>query len=80
VGAGAVVDHRLTGVRDDRGDEPRAERARAGHRLAPPAVLTAIGVLGGPLVLGLGLTWLSHVLIDRALGDGLRARDGWQRV
>jgi hypothetical protein len=30
-------------------------------------------------VLALGLTWISHVAIDRAVGYGPRTRDGWQR-
>jgi uncharacterized protein DUF4260 len=51
----------------------------AAHRLAGPLALTAIGAVTGPLALGLGLTWLSHVLVDRAAGYGLRTPDGWQR-
>jgi hypothetical protein len=27
----------------------------------------------------LGLMWLAHIAVDRALGYGLRNRDGWQR-
>jgi hypothetical protein len=27
----------------------------------------------------LGLTWLAHIAVDRALGYGLRNRNGWQR-
>lgn len=53
----------------------------AAHRLLPPALLAVTGlIVATPFVLGLGLTWLSHVLIDRALGYGLRDHDGWQRV
>ncbi len=26
-----------------------------------------------------GITWLAHVALDRGLGFGLRAKDGWQR-
>lgn len=51
----------------------------AAHALAGPLALTAAGLLAGPLVLGLGLTWLSHVLIDRAAGYGLRSPEGFQR-
>jgi len=51
----------------------------AAHALAGPVALTAAGVVAGPVVLGLGLTWLSHVLVDRAMGYGLRAPDGSQR-
>jgi hypothetical protein len=34
---------------------------------------------GGGLTLALGLVWLSHALVDRAFGYGLRTPDGWQR-
>jgi Domain of unknown function (DUF4260) len=46
------------------------------HMFAGPLALTLIGALAGPVVLGLGLVWLSHVTIDRAAGYGLRDRDG----
>jgi hypothetical protein len=51
----------------------------AAHSLTGPLALTAAGIVGGPVVLGLGLTWLSHVLIDRAAGYGLRTPEGYQR-
>jgi hypothetical protein len=69
-----------------------AERARDGelapravpvynavHALAGPVALVAAGALLGPVVLALGLVWLSHVLVDRACGYGLRGPDGGQR-
>ncbi len=46
------------------------------HTYVGPLVLVAAGVLTGPVVLGLGLIWLSHVSIDRAAGYGLRNADG----
>ena len=49
------------------------------HALPGPLALTALGLLAGPAVLGLGVLWLSHVLIDRSLGYGLRTPDGRQR-
>jgi hypothetical protein len=49
------------------------------HALPGPVALVGLGALLGPLCLGLGLVWLSHVLIDRAAGYGLRAPDGTQR-
>lgn len=52
----------------------------AAHALAGPLVLTAAGVVAGPAALGLGLTWLSHVLVDRAAGYGLRTAEGFQRA
>jgi hypothetical protein len=60
---------------------PRAVPAyNALHSLYGPFALAAAGVVsGGGLVLGLGLVWGSHVLVDRACGFGLRARDGRQR-
>lgn len=51
------------------------------HRLAGPvALLVAAPVLG--LSVGwfiAGLAWGTHVALDRALGYGLRRRDGFQR-
>ena len=59
---------------------PRAVPAyNALHALPGPLVLIAAGVLV-PALLAPGLIWLSHVLLDRALGFGLRTPDGWQRA
>ncbi len=59
---------------------PRAVPAyNAAHALPGPVALAAVGLLLGPAVLGLGLLWLSHVLLDRAMGYGLRTADGSQR-
>jgi hypothetical protein len=46
------------------------------HALPGPVAFVALGVLSSPDVLALGLVWLSHVLVDRAAGYGLRASDG----
>jgi hypothetical protein len=46
------------------------------HALPGSVALAALGALASPDVLALGLVWLSHVLVDRAAGYGLRARDG----
>jgi len=50
------------------------------HALPGPLALIAAGAVTTPAVLGLGLIWLSHVAGDRALGYGLRDRDGFQRA
>jgi len=50
------------------------------HALYLPVALTAIGLLAGPAVLGFGVLWLSHVLLDRAMGFGLRTAEGAQRA
>jgi hypothetical protein len=57
----------------------RVRAYNVAHSLPGPIVLIALGAVTGGLVLGLGLVWLSHVALDRALGYGLRGRDGWQR-
>ncbi len=74
----------LAGMSRDSGQQgrlaPRAVPAyNALHALPGPILLTAAGV-AAPVLLALGLVWLSHVLADRALGYGLRGRDGWQRA
>ncbi len=50
------------------------------HPAVPLAIagLAALGVLA-PLWLVGGLAWLSHIVVDVALGDGFRTRDGWRR-
>jgi hypothetical protein len=51
------------------------------HRLWAPAALvaaTAAGVLP-PAFLAGGLAWAAHITFDRAVGYGLRQRDGFQR-
>ena len=51
------------------------------HRFWGPialAALAALGVLSVGFFIG-ALTWAFHVALDRALGYGLRTRDGYQR-
>jgi Domain of unknown function (DUF4260) len=43
-----------------------------------PTAATRPGVDSAALFTG-GLAWLAHVALDRALGYGLRGRDGFQR-
>ena len=50
------------------------------HALPGPFALIALGAVTGPVALGLGVLWLSHVLLDRAMGYGLRTREGLQRA
>jgi hypothetical protein len=60
---------------------PRAVGAyNAVHAFTGPVLLVAAGALRSPVLLGLGLLWISHVAIDRASGYGLRDADGFQRV
>lgn len=51
------------------------------HRFWGPVALATVAALG---VLSVGffigaLTWALHIALDRALGYGLRTRDGYQR-
>ena len=52
------------------------------HRFAGPDVLFAAVVIGslGPAWLIGALAWAFHIALDRALGYGLRTRDGFQRA
>jgi hypothetical protein len=52
------------------------------HRIWGPlalGVLAALGILAPALLVG-ALVWGFHVCLDRALGYGLRTRDGYQRA
>lgn len=51
------------------------------HRLWGPAALTVVALVGSlpSWVIVAALVWGVHVLVDRALGYGLRTRDGFQR-
>jgi hypothetical protein len=45
----------------------------AGHSYVVPAVLGAVGVLGGyPLAVLLALIWVAHIGFDRLVGYGLK--------
>src|SRR3712207_7298393 len=48
------------------------------HTLWGPAVAAAAAAIGlvSPVI---ALAWLSHITFDRAVGFGLRTRDGFQR-
>ena len=51
------------------------------HMYWLPVALMAVAATG-VIALGwfvLGLAWATHVAVDRALGYGLRDRDGYQR-
>jgi hypothetical protein len=80
-----VPDAVLIGAFAEGGDDrlkPRAVAAyNAVHALPAPLAAVAVGAaLGSDLVVGLALVWLSHCLLDRAMGFGLRAEDGSQRA
>jgi hypothetical protein len=49
------------------------------HHPAVPLALAAVAATGviGPFWLVAALAWLSHIVIDWGLGDGLRGRDGF---
>ncbi len=75
----------LAGISREHNDAGRlAPRAvplyNALHAFAGPIALVALGAATGPALLAIGLVWLSHVLVDRAAGYGLRAPDGSQRA
>jgi hypothetical protein len=50
------------------------------HPALPIALLAAaaVGILA-PFWLVAALAWISHIVVDLALGHGLRTRDGWRR-
>jgi hypothetical protein len=59
---------------------PRAVPAyNAVHALPGPIAVIAAGAVLSTGALAIGLMWLSHVLLDRSIGYGLRTRAGWQR-
>ena len=49
------------------------------HHPAVPLALVGIAATGviPPYWLVAGLTWLGHIVVDWALGDGFRSRDGY---
>jgi len=51
------------------------------HRFVGPALLAAVALAGlvGTAFLVAALAWAFHVALDRAVGYGLRTRDGFQR-
>ena len=53
----------------------------AAHATIGPAVLIAAGALGNsPLALDIGLIWMAHVGLDRALGFGLKYASGFRHT
>jgi hypothetical protein len=51
------------------------------HNQVLPAVMCTIGFLqADPLLTQLGLLWVSHVAIDRALGYGLKYETGFRET
>jgi hypothetical protein len=50
------------------------------HVFAGPVLLGVAGVWLGPVWLAGALAWGAHISIDRAVGYGLRDRDGFQRI
>jgi hypothetical protein len=51
------------------------------HHPVPPLVLLTLAAAGllEPIWLVGGLAWLSHIVVDLAMGHGLRTADGWRR-
>ena len=49
------------------------------HHPAVPAAMLAASALLGTYCLVAALAWAAHVAIDRGVGYGPRAKDGWQR-
>lgn len=51
----------------------------AAHTYVPPIVLATIGVLlGADAATQVGLIWLAHIGVDRAIGYGLKYRSGFK--
>ena len=73
----------LLGVGQPHGRRQLAPRAvvvfNGMHHPVVPLALAAVAATGviGPFWLVGALAWLSHVVVDWALGDGLRGPDGY---
>jgi hypothetical protein len=53
----------------------------AAHHWALPVVLLVVfSFVTTPAAFTLGLAWLAHIAVDRAVGYGFRTADGRQRV
>lgn len=51
------------------------------HTYLPPAVLAIVGILTeAPWLFPLGLVWLAHIGMDRALGYGLKYPTGFRHT
>jgi hypothetical protein len=72
LGFGAGLEHRQL--------HPRAVRLyNAAHSYAGPALLAGAAIVLPAGLLIAALAWAFHVSLDRALGYGMRTRDGFQR-
>ena len=61
------------------GLEVGAATYNAAHTDAFPVVLSAVGLLvGADLAVEIGLIWLAHIGIDRAIGYGLKYPSGFK--
>ena len=51
------------------------------HHPAAPLLLVGLSAASvlSPFWLVGGLAWFSHIVVDRAFGDGLRTSEGWRR-
>lgn len=51
------------------------------HQPWPPLLIVALAATDilSPFWLVAGLAWFSHIVVDLAIGDGLRTADGWRR-
>jgi hypothetical protein len=71
----------FAGLKDGRLNPRGVPLYNALHSYYAPVVLMAVaatGVIGLGFFVG-GLAWSAHIAVDRALGYGLRTRDGFQR-
>ncbi|RKQ90347.1 uncharacterized protein DUF4260 [Solirubrobacter pauli] len=71
----------LSGLKDGRLNPRGVPFYNALHSYYGPVVLMVVAATG-VVALGFfvaGLAWAAHIAIDRALGYGLRTRDGFQR-
>ena len=75
----------LVGIGQPHGRGQLAARAvplfNAMHHPAPPLALLGLAAAGvlSPFWLVAALAWLGHIVVDLALGDGLRTAEGWRR-
>ena len=71
----------LAGLKDGRLNPRGVPFYNALHSYYAPVALMVVAATGA-IALGffvLGLAWAAHIAVDRALGYGLRTRDGFQR-
>jgi hypothetical protein len=71
----------VSGLKDGRLNPRGVPFYNALHSYYAPVALLAVAATGW-IALGffvVGLAWCAHIALDRALGYGLRTRDGFQR-